>query len=321
MFNRFLSSSKVHETKADKVVNICFYVCLQKFGFNYLENNTIYTKTTYQEKAINEDYTMKKKIETAIHSLATEIRDNNGERSTQEWKELTMQLYEKLCVLEYLENQLEVSKAVEKATTPVPVKEVKKPIEPKEIETDIEAIQKDTEPSYDMDIDFKIDTAMADSEEVKTEQYTDESQTVPVEATAKPKTVLQPQKRQADDLQRFASTYKQTPVFSRKQTTTTEEQTKRSNNSVQAEDKPRSLNESLNRGLHIALNDRIAFINNLFEGSTQDFNRVLSQINTMDDFDAVQSFLEYQIMPDYNHWEGKEEFTERFINIIEKKFS
>lgn len=293
----------------------------KKFGFNYYRKNTIYTKTTYQEKAINEDYTMKKKIETAIHSLATKIRDNNGDRSTQEWKELTMQLYEKLCVLEYLENQLEVSKVVEKAATPVPVKEVKKPIEPKEIETDIEAIQKDTEPSYDMDVDFKIDTTIADSENLKNEQYTDKNQTAPVEVTAEAKTPSQPKKRQADDLQRFASTYKHTPVFSRKKTSVTEEQPRRSNNSVQAEDKPRSLNESLNRGLHIALNDRIAFINNLFEGSTQDFNRVLSQINTLDDFDAVQSFLEYQIMPDYNHWEGKEEFSERFINIIEKKFS
>src|SRR5690625_4067393 len=274
---------------------------------------------------------MKKRIEAEIHTLATELRNNKTFRSTQEWKELTMQLYEKLCVLEFLENQLDGayetsntgSKKVENVATPKPTKETKEPVRSKEIEPDIEAIQKDKESLPDKNLGFELDTAIAASEEAKTEvaQEVDKNQNTPVEVTAETKTPSQPKKRQADDLQRFASTYKQTPIFSRKQATTTDEQPRKSANSKQAADKPKSINDSLNRGLHIALNDRIAFINNLFEGSTQDFNRVLSQINTMDDFDAVQSFLENQIMPDYSNWEGKEEFTERFINIIEKKFS
>ena len=101
---------------------------------------------------------MKKKIETNIHSLATDLLNNKDSRSTQEWKDVTMQLYEKLCVLEYLEKQLEISQdtsVLEKK------KEVEKPIEPKEIETDIEAIQKDPEPSLDLDTGFDIQTAIA----------------------------------------------------------------------------------------------------------------------------------------------------------------
>lgn len=281
---------------------------------------------------------MKKKIETNIHSLATDLLNNKDSRSTQEWKDVTMQLYEKLCVLEYLEKQLEISqdtsvlekkKEVEKSVVPEAVKEVEKPIEPKEIETDIEAIQKDPEPSLDLDTGFDIETAIAatQTEEIKTEteieQEIVEIQDTPVEVIAEVETKApqQPEKRQADDLQRFASTYKQTPVFSRKQTDQSGEEPRRNTNTAQGADKPKSLNDSLNRGLHIALNDRIAFINNLFEGSTQDFNRVLSQINTLDDFDSVHSFLEHQIKPDYSHWEGKEEYSERFIAIIEKKFS
>lgn len=279
---------------------------------------------------------MKKKIETDIHSLAKDLLTNKNVRSTQEWKDVTMQLYEKLCVLEYLENQLEISqdtsnkeakKEVIKSVVPEPVKEIQATIEPKEIETDIEAIQKDPEPNIDLNIDFDVETAIAESEEIKTEveieQEIMEIQDTPVEvlAEAETKTPQQPEKRQADDLQRFASTYKQTPVFSRKQASQTNEEPKKNTNTAQAADKPKSLNDSLNRGLHIALNDRIAFINNLFEGSTQDFNRVLSQINTLDNIDSVQNFLENQIKPDYSYWEGKEEYSERFFAIIEKKFS
>lgn len=278
---------------------------------------------------------MKKKIEADIHSLATDLLNNKKKGSTQEWKEFTMQLYEKLCVLEYLEGQLGISQdalnneaktITDRPTELKPVSETTEPIVPKEVETNIEAIQKDEKPLSDMDFGFELDTAIADSEKVKTKveikQDISEIKEVPLNVTAEPtKTPIQPEKRQAHDLQRFASTYKQTPVFSRKQTTTTDEQPRRSNNSMQAADKPKSINDSLNRGLHIALNDRIAFINNLFEGSAQDFNRVLSQINTMDDFDAVQNFLNHQIKPDYKHWEGKEEYSERFITIIEKKFS
>lgn len=276
---------------------------------------------------------MKKKIETDIYSLATDLLKNKDSRSTQEWKEATMQLYEKLCVLEYLENQLEISqeasnievkKEVEKSVAPEPVKKIE---EPKEIETDIEAIQKDSKPFLDLGTGFEVETAIAETEEVKTEveieQKIAEFQDAPVEVIAEVETKApqQPKRRQADDLQRFASTYKQTPVFSRKSTNKTNDEPRESTNSAQGADKPKSLNDSLNRGLHIALNDRIAFINNLFEGSTQDFNRVLSQINTLNDFDSVHSFLENQIKPDYSHWEGKEEYSERFIAIIEKKFS
>src|SRR5690625_7396781 len=110
---------------------------------------------------------MKKKIETDIHSLATELRDNKAGRSTQEWKELTMQLYEKLCVLEFLENQLDgsyetsstASKKVENVATPKPTIETKEPVRSKEIEPDIEAIQKDKESLPDKNLGFELDTA------------------------------------------------------------------------------------------------------------------------------------------------------------------
>ena len=77
----------------------------------------------------------------------------------------------------------------------------------------------------------------------------------------------------------------------------------------------------VNSGLPIGLNDRIAFIKQLFDGSTDDYTRVLSQINSMTTFKESVSFVENNIKPDYNNWAGKEEYVDRFLSIIEKRFN
>ena len=87
------------------------------------------------------------------------------------------------------------------------------------------------------------------------------------------------------------------------------------------EDKTMSLNDKLNKGINIGLNDRIAFEKKLFGGNAEDFNRVLSQLNTFDNFEEAQSFILDFVKPDYNNWQGNEEFETRFLEIIEKKFS
>ena len=87
------------------------------------------------------------------------------------------------------------------------------------------------------------------------------------------------------------------------------------------EPKAVSLNEKLAKGIHIDLNDRIAFVKNLFGNSNEDYNRVLNQLITFDSFQETQDFIEDMVKPDYNNWEGKEDYSERFMEIIEKKFS
>ncbi len=89
----------------------------------------------------------------------------------------------------------------------------------------------------------------------------------------------------------------------------------------QKENKTTSLNDKLNKGINIGLNDRIAFEKKLFGGNADDFNRVLSQLNTFDNFQEAESFILEFVKPDYNNWEGNEEFETRFLEIIEKKFS
>ena len=91
--------------------------------------------------------------------------------------------------------------------------------------------------------------------------------------------------------------------------------------SEKMETKATSLNEKLSKGINIDLNDRIAFVKHLFGNSDEDYNRVLNQIITYDNFDEAQNFIDDMVKPDYNSWKGKEDYSQRFIEIIEKKFA
>ncbi len=86
------------------------------------------------------------------------------------------------------------------------------------------------------------------------------------------------------------------------------------------EPKTVSLNEKLAKGINIDLNDRIAFTKHLFGNSSEDYNRVLNQLITFDTFYETRDFILDMVKPDYNNWEGKEDYEERFMDIIEKKF-
>ncbi len=86
------------------------------------------------------------------------------------------------------------------------------------------------------------------------------------------------------------------------------------------ESKSVTLNEKLAKGINIDLNDRIAFTKHLFGNDPEDYNRVLNQLITFDTFYETRDFIRDMVKPDYNNWEGKEEYEERFMEIIEKKF-
>jgi hypothetical protein len=81
-----------------------------------------------------------------------------------------------------------------------------------------------------------------------------------------------------------------------------------------------SLNEKLAKGINIDLNDRIAFTKHLFGNDPEDYNRVLNQLITFNTFYETRDFIRDMVKPDYNNWEGKEEYEERLMEIIEKKF-
>lgn len=84
----------------------------------------------------------------------------------------------------------------------------------------------------------------------------------------------------------------------------------------------KSLNDKLKSGgLHIGLNDKLAFIKHLFNGEAADYDRVLSQLNTTTSFKEAENLIQNVVKPDYNNWKDKEEFVTRFMEILESKFN
>ncbi|GJH39730.1 hypothetical protein RCZ04_02800 [Capnocytophaga sp. HP1101] len=112
--------------------------------------------------------------------------------------------------------------------------------------------------------------------------------------------------KQSPSLEEFISQSKHT-VFDKKET--------------DEDIKPvQSLNDKLGKNAQIGLNDKLAFVQKLFFGSESEYNKVvkhISEVNTMQD--AVL-YLEQEIKPTYNYWKGKEEYEERFLNLLLKRF-
>ena len=86
-------------------------------------------------------------------------------------------------------------------------------------------------------------------------------------------------------------------------------------------DKAVSLNDRLSKGITVGLNDRIAFVKHLFGNNNEDYNRVLSQLITFATLEEAQEFIDTMVKPDYNDWSGKDEYAQRFMEVIEKKFT
>ena len=62
----------------------------------------------------------------------------------------------------------------------------------------------------------------------------------------------------------------------------------------------KSLNDKLQGDIQIGLNDRIAFVKNLFGGSQEDFNRVVSQLNSFKTPKEAKKFINKIVKPDYD---------------------
>lgn len=93
-------------------------------------------------------------------------------------------------------------------------------------------------------------------------------------------------------------------------------------NGIKKETATKSLNDKLNgKEIKVDLNNRLAFVKHLFNGSTEDYNRVLSQLSTIDTEERSIAFIDNMVKPDYKNWEGKEEYVERFMGLIERRFA
>jgi hypothetical protein len=121
-----------------------------------------------------------------------------------------------------------------------------------------------------------------------------------------------PDQHKINDFEKLTEDFREIPVF---------EPVSKSKTHGEGVNK-KSLNDKLKGlGLVIGLNDKLAFIKHLFNGKSEDYERVLSQINTSSSFKEVHNLVQNIIKPDYKNWKGKEEYEARFMELLESKFS
>ena len=235
---------------------------------------------------------MKKKVLSQINAIAQGIVSSENEIDISKLKNELLQLYEKLTILEFLESSVETEfeKPERTATDSKTYREqnwFKEPDPVPQNPHEEERVEPLTEKIKDIVANMPIENEEAIEELLK--------EIIPSKETSK------------NDLEEFAASYTENPVFERKQ-------------KMEVEEKPKSINDNINSGLQIGLNDRIAFIKQLFNNSTDDYLKVLSQINSMDTFEEAQIFIQSKVRLDYN-WAEKETYVDRFLLIIEKSFN
>jgi len=240
---------------------------------------------------------MHKKLEAELVSLAHGILQMKNRDEALALKEKARAIYEKLSVLAYVEDYGNISanisnskeeilakieKAIDTQATAkdLPYNEVSKSTEEEKNKLAQEVTFSDT--SDDI-FEPKFDAVRIDIESLKSNQISSKEEFRDSISADKTSTLF-------DDIENV-------------------------------ENEKRSLNDKLLKStIQIGLNDRIAFVNNLFNFNQAEFNRVLSQLNTFKTQEEAIRFINNQVKPEYD-WSDKEDYEIRFMTLIERKFS
>jgi len=224
---------------------------------------------------------MKDSVRKELKELCYYIIENNNSMARPEQLTRVQMLYERLLVLNYLEELEEESKTVSAAIAEAPPTVMPQPSEKSAAKTADSPEAQNRPPS-------------ASSESEKKEPAKIIEEEVP-------------------------------PVGRQEETKAAENFPKEDANPNQATinsgaGQSRSINDKLAKGaITVGLNDRIAFVKHLFNDSQADFNRVLSQLNTLDTYLESMYFIENLIKPDYQ-WENKKPYEDRLISLVKKRF-
>jgi hypothetical protein len=297
---------------------------------------------------------MKKRLESELISIAHRILKLKNKSDVDQLYKESQKLHETLSVLKFyqdnfesvksdvdeivLEEKLEQSLEVEIA--PVLVVEVKedssdneqaKQTESEEDPSDSELAEQSVvleapeEVLEEQSIDEEEPIADEESAfnpifELETEEEEQEQKDVPEEVPFE----SQPEEKLEDHIGKYTE-----PVFVKtnevslftSDSSETEEAKQTVAEGVKIEAETDAFNEMTTKSIAIGLNDRIGFVQHLFNDSNEDFNRVISQLNTFDTFEEAKNFINEMVLPDYNYWVGEEDYIERFMEIVEKKFS
>lgn len=255
---------------------------------------------------------MKKQLKEELVALAEKISllKDQEQVSTGELKELAKRLYEKLTVYNFTESNLYTAAEKRQEEVVKTAQKVEAPVEKKEEKKAAPVKQEVPAPEEDEYNPTGLEYNPEDITEPNTEKIKDIVAQMPPETRQVDDLFAQMETRnyKKNDMEEIGGVhYDNLPQF--------EPVTKAGNT-----EKPRSVNDRVRKGINIGLNDRLAFVKHLFDGSTSDYNRVLSQLNTIKSKEEAFNFVANMVKPDYNNWEGKEDYESRFLSIVEKKF-
>ena len=275
---------------------------------------------------------MHKKLAADLTSLAHSILQMKNKNDVLELKQKAYEVYEKLAVLAYVEEYVN--------TTPNAKETKEELIEKLAVVTDkleepvkLQVVEEKLEDEV-VKIEFSEEKLEKEVEELKIEDTTESEKLTSetIEEIEEPtlKVVEEIIEQPFDELEQtlFSKDLAKEEVKNiddKKNVTLEEELVDTISVDVAADlfEKPvekKSLNDALQSNIQIGLNDRIAFVKNLFEGNQGDFNRVVSQLNTFKTEKEAKKFINKMVKPDYN-WKDKEEYEERFISLVERKFA
>lgn len=278
---------------------------------------------------------MHKKLEADLTSLAHSILQMKNKEDVFALKSKAHEVYEKLAVLAYIEEYLintpnpeytkeELLDLVEKAEIKAKNESTSQSLE--ETVVSLEATEEyDQEKSEEQELN--------DSQDEDVEAVKDDAVSEGIELTLEDSSVNSEVHEEVEDL--FSQSEENTNDSSEGDSEIVEPSEEETPISLEDELKDtiavdvvadlfenapkKSLNDKIRNDIQIGLNDRIAFVKNLFGGSQEDFNRVVSQLNSFKTEKEAKKFINKMVKPDYN-WADNEEIEQRFMSIVERKF-
>ena len=242
---------------------------------------------------------MKKKLESELISIAHRILKLTGREDLEKMHSEIALLYQKITVLKFIENNHdgETSDFVGMDTS------FFNALEGAFNNTVTDSVEVADKTFVNIDVEEEEAIMEPAIEKIKDMVAQMPEETIEVDTIID--AMNEPTETVVHDLNELSPSYAQLPIF----------------DAVSPEPPQTSLNDQLKtQGFQIGLNDRLAFVKNLFENSNEDYERVLSQLSTLDSHDEAMNLLDSIFKPDYNNWEGQEEIEARFLEIIENKF-
>ena len=175
-----------------------------------------------------------------------------------------------------------------------------------------EALDKNLWKKQQSQLSEVLDSLTGNAEKDNTKE--EEMEVAPVMETIKNMVTEMPEPQVYQNL---FETFEKTPSFEPKQKENLE---KYNYQSTEIIPEVKNINDHFAKTLSIDLNDRLAFIKNLFEGDAASYDKVLSQVVTFESWAEVFNFIEVQVKTEYDNWNENQEISERFLAILQKNF-